>query len=70
MFSFMQALMRPPPGWTWLQNRAMSGLQARKTALAAGFCAMAVDADSNRIAGTKIAATAAGAFNRDMFSPS
>ena len=44
----MQALIRPWPGATWLQNRAISGLHARSTARAAGFCAMTLDADSNK----------------------
>src|SRR6516162_2391884 len=48
--SFMQALIRPWPGGTWLQKRAMSGLHAPSTARAAGFtlCAIAAGAESSK----------------------
>jgi hypothetical protein len=47
----MQALIRPWPGWTWLQNRAMSGLHALRTACAPGrICAIAFGVESNKTA--------------------
>ena len=46
----MQALMRPPPGGTLLQNCLISGLHAFAVALAAGpICAIAPDAESNKM---------------------
>jgi hypothetical protein len=46
----MQALMRPWPGGTWLQNCLISGLQACKTARAPGrICAIAPGVESNKI---------------------
>jgi hypothetical protein len=47
----MQALIRPWPGGTWLQKRAMSGLQACRIARAPGrIYAIAADVDSNKMA--------------------
>lgn len=46
----MHALMRPWPGGTWLQKRAMSGLHACRTARAPGrICAIAPEVESNKI---------------------
>src|SRR5262249_3635225 len=62
MCSFMQALIRPWPGGTWLQNRAMSGLQALRTACAPRrICAITEDVESNRVA----AVTSTFIFNID-----
>ena len=45
----MQALIRPSPGGTWLQKRAISGLHAWRTARAPGrICAIAPDAESKQ----------------------
>src|SRR5207244_6694530 len=46
----MQALMRPPPGATVLQNCAISGLQALAAPIAPGFiCAIAPAVESNKM---------------------
>ena len=41
---FIQPFIRPPPGDTWLQYRAISGLHACNTAL----CAIAPEVESNK----------------------
>ena len=47
----MQALMRPPPGATSLQNCAISGLHALTAACAPGpICAIAPDVENNKTA--------------------
>jgi hypothetical protein len=51
MCDFMQALMRPCPGWTSPQNCLISGLHARAAAIAPGrICASAPDVESNKMA--------------------
>ena len=48
MCAFMQALMRPCPGATSLQNCLISGLHALAAAIAPGrICAIAPDAENN-----------------------
>src|ERR1700740_282306 len=47
----MQALIRPWPGGTWLQKRAISGLHACRTTRAPGrICAIAPEVHSNKTA--------------------
>jgi hypothetical protein len=51
MCAFMQALMRPCPGATSLQNCLISGLHALAAAIAPDrICAIAPDAESNKMA--------------------
>jgi hypothetical protein len=51
MCAFMQALMRPCPGATSLQNCLISGLHALAAAIAPDrICAVAPDAESNKMA--------------------
>ena len=51
MCAFMQALMRPCPGATSLQNCLISGLHAFAAAIAPGrICATAPDAENNKMA--------------------
>ena len=51
MCAFMQALMRPCPGVTSLQNCLMSGLHVFAAAIAPGrICAIAPDAENNKMA--------------------